>query len=336
MSEVLPRRPRGRIPAAQEATYQARLEDFCRLITDIQETLDFKVLSRGWCYILEDRIGLRKGDFDKAQDLINDCGKSGKLPLDICADDETRATLHFPYCDDETPLEYAQGIIDRIGSAHLHYVPFSVWDDVGVYVEMFVEKVDLRNLFEPVCREFQVPLTNAKGWSDINSRADMMLRFSQWEAKGKRCMLLLCGDHDPGGLAISGFMRSNLADLTAATGYDPANLVISRFGLNLDFIEGNRLSWIENLETSSGRRLDDPRHPDHKRAYVQNYITQFGVRKVEANALVVRPEAGRELCRQTILQYVPADAAQRHREKLRSARTEVRDHVRRLLGEAAE
>jgi hypothetical protein len=33
-------------------------------------------------------------------------------------------------------------------------------------------------------------------------------------------------------------------------------------------------------------------------------LKQFGPRKVEANALVVRPQAGRDLCRRAILQYV--------------------------------
>ena len=44
--------------------------------------------------------------------------------------------------------------------------------------------------------------------------------------------------------------------------------------------------WINNLETASGKRLDDPKHPDHKKPYVQDYIREFGVRKREANALV--------------------------------------------------
>jgi hypothetical protein len=39
-----------------------------------------------------------------------------------------------------------------------------------------VEKLDLRNLFENVCAEFYVPITNLKGWSDLNARAAMMKR----------------------------------------------------------------------------------------------------------------------------------------------------------------
>jgi len=43
---------------------------------------------------LEER-GLGKGDFDKAQKTINDCRKSGLLPLDICSSDDTRAAIHL-------------------------------------------------------------------------------------------------------------------------------------------------------------------------------------------------------------------------------------------------
>jgi len=38
--------------------------------------------------------GLRKGDFDAAENLITACRKSGELPLDICAEDASRVTSH--------------------------------------------------------------------------------------------------------------------------------------------------------------------------------------------------------------------------------------------------
>ena len=60
------------------------------------------------------------------------------------------------------------------------------------------------------------PITNFKGWSDLNARAAMMRRFAYWAARGKKCILLLCGDHDPGGLLITETMRKNLNDLGAA------------------------------------------------------------------------------------------------------------------------
>ena len=48
--------------------------------------------------------------------------------------------------------------------------------------------------------------------------------------------------------------------------------------------------------TSSGIDLADPHHRDHKKPYVQDWLRDIGPRKVEANALVTAPDAGRELC----------------------------------------
>jgi hypothetical protein len=110
--------------------------------------------------------------------------------------------------------------------------------------------------------------------------------------------------------------------------------VIDRFGLNADFIEANGLTWIDNLETANGKYpLDDPRHADHQKTYVQEYLKRFGARKVEANALVVRPAESRELCRQAILSYLPEDAPRRYGERLFAVRQEVRAAVARLLGD---
>jgi hypothetical protein len=210
---------------------------FCKLILRISATMDFKVGSRGWCYILE-RHGLRKGEFDAREKLITKCRKSGDLPLDICAEDASRDAVGVETVDS---LGVAGKVDDLVGNliehGHEGYLPTSMWDDLDVYVEVAVEKLDLRNLFEPVCRELHVPITNFKGWSDLNARAAMMRRFAYWAARGKKCILLLCGDHDPGGLLITETMRKNLNDLGAAMqrlGIDwqavDANLVISRFG----------------------------------------------------------------------------------------------------------
>ena len=140
---------------------------------------------------------------------------------------------------------------------HKNYTPISFWDDLDVYVEVAVEKLDLRNLFEPACAEFHVPIQNFKGWSDLNARAAMMRRFAEHEAAGRRCVLLLCGDHDPGGLHITDKMRKNLADLSGAVGWTPENLIISRFGLNADFIDRHGLTLDRqpgNVERRTTRR----------------------------------------------------------------------------------
>ena len=123
-----------------------------------------------------------------------------------------------------------------------------------------------------------MPVTNGKGWSDFNSRAVLMLRFKKHELEGRQCVLLYCGDPDPDGSRISETLRNNLSELSDTVRWDPSDLIIKRFGLNYDFIEAHRLSWIDGLETGAKKntgkatRLDDPRHKNHKHAYVQNYL----------------------------------------------------------------
>jgi hypothetical protein len=329
----LPHRSKGRQSAAAKERFRSACEKFCRLILDIRATLDFDVSRRGWCYILEEH-GLGKGEFDAATKLLDLCRKSGQLPLDICCEDEGRKADHLESLDDETPEEYADGWIEHLKEhAHESYTPISFWEALPVYIEMVVEKIDLKSLFDPICEQFHIAIRNAGGWGDIPGRAVMMRRFQEWEGKGKQCVLLYCGDHDPVGLHMSNRLRKGFEELKGAVGWDPANLIITRFGLNYDFIEEQGLTWIDGLETGSGMHLEDPGHHLANADYVQDYIRQFGERKCEANALVVRPDAGRALCRDAIREYVPDDAIGKYERGLKSYRRKVKEEIRQRLVE---
>ena len=142
------------------------------------------------------------------------------------------------------------------------------------------------SLFEPVCADYSIAIANARGWSDINSRARLMARFKEWEDKGKQCVLLYCGYlTDRLGPNISDSLITLFEEMQGAIGWILSHLIIDRFGLNKDFIDTNGLTWIEGLETGSGRNLADKSHEDHNKPYVQTYLKRFGARKVEANAL---------------------------------------------------
>ena len=338
MTFALPRRAPGRPTAKAQAKYEQQVEDFCAGILELRSGLEFQVGSRGWGYVCESHGLINKDDIDLGQTLINDCRKFGALPLDICLVDEGRAFDNLERIDDTTPEEEAERIVGYVHEAHENYWPTSFWDNQKFYVQALVEKSTLKSLFAPVCEEFHVPIATASGWSDINMRADMMRRFAKREADGKQPVLLYGGDHDPGGLQIWNFLRSNMAELENAVGWSPENLIIDRFGLNFDFIEKNKLTWIDNLITGSkgkckGVCLSNPNHDDHYKPYVQNYLRQFGARKVEGEALVKVPAAGRELCLQAILKYVPAGAPTAYEEFLVAVREKVRLVVLRLLAE---
>jgi hypothetical protein len=263
VNSILPKLPRHRPSAAVKAAYQKRVDAFCAKILELRSRLDFDVGSRGWAYVLEGERFIDKDEIDAAQDLINDCRKSGDLPFDICSEDGKRAAANLEDIDPD-PQDEAAAIFDYVQTAEEQYTPFSFWDDLDTYVQMAVEKSNLKNLFQKVCAEFYMPIANIGGWGDLNVRAGFMQRFKEKEAEGKQCVLLYFGDFDPGGLHISSFLRSNLEDMAGAVGWSPDNLAIDRFGLNFDFIERNGLTWINNLATAKGEcPLDHKRHPDH-------------------------------------------------------------------------
>ena len=79
---------------------------------EIKSRLEFSISSRGWCYLLEE-YGLGKGDFDATQKLINDCRKSGHLPLDLCAEDGSRSAENL---DEAGAWENEETIEDEVES----------------------------------------------------------------------------------------------------------------------------------------------------------------------------------------------------------------------------
>lgn len=288
-----------------------QLKQFADELIRIDEETGFKVSSRGWCYQLEGYGVITKGEFNRVNNLINECRKNGMLPIDFVAEESARKFegVVMPSCFDETPEEALKGWIQTTINADEYYTP-DYWRDERFYIQMLVEKVDLVTLFKPVCKEFNIPIATSKGWSSILQRAEMAARFKEAEDMyGCIPVLLYAGDHDPFGLAISDFLMKNLWDICKGTGWAPEKLIIDRFGINYDFIMKNNLTWIDNLETGSGKR------PDTSNPIVKKYIDSYGERKVEANAIVTNPSAGRELCRSSIIKYLGDDVQDRFQEK---------------------
>jgi len=304
------------------------LKAFADTLKALQSEIDFKAGARGWCYILEDHIGLSKSDFSKAESRLSQCRKNGLLPWGFTAADSNRQMICGDHdIDNRSPDGFFSDLLDSMQSKYLSYHPINLHDFIDISVAVAVEKIELVELFRPICERFHVPMFNCKGWSDINSRCNLLIYFKKMEKKGKQCRLLYCGDHDPGGLNISNTMKLNLKQLEKAVGFSSDFVKVERFGLNYDFIQKYGLSWIENLDTSNSQTssLDDPNHADHKKAYVQDYIKEYGVRKCEANALVVRHEAGRKLLTDTLLKYIKPEQISKYEQALSAEQVKVRE-----------
>lgn len=302
---------------------------FANTLKALSEQIGFKVSARGWCYQLEGFGLITKAEFGKVENLINhECRQYGYLPIDFVAEEEARQFSGVETPTQATPLEYLKSFIQAPLICENWYTP-DWWDGEEYYIQIVVEKIDLKTLFEPVCYEYHIPIATSRGWSSMLQRAEYSRRFKQAENKGLQCVLLYCGDHDPDGLRISDFLRKNLDDLRfirwsdGIRGYDPDSLTIDRFGLNYDFIEANHLTWINNLITSSKKDLADPSHPNHYLPYVQDYLAEYGARKVEGNAIVVIPTEARALVRQVIEGYLGMDAPDRFQEKHDTIKEEI-------------
>ena len=278
-------------PRRRGANRVAELHEFAKALIETGPT--FKMSSRGWGYWLEGEGQISKAEFPRVQKVINECRRKNILPLDFVLEDESRA-FRFDGGGDHPDARRYAGIC--LGSSVYWSDNFDPdpWPGRGVYIQMLVEKIDLVELFAPICEVFRIPIATAGGWSDLHQRGLMIQRFQEMEARGNRPVLLYCGDHDPSGLRISDFLRGNIRDLREAKmsdmeePWDPGNLVVDRFGLNHDFIESHDITWVENLITGSGKDLASPMHRDHSQPYVQEYLVQFGARKVEANAIMKR------------------------------------------------
>jgi hypothetical protein len=309
---------------------KAKLEQFAQIVNDLSDKIGFRVSSRGWCYIMEQSGFITKSEFDKVEDAINKCRKQGMLPVDFVADEDARAFSGVDKDNGQSMEDILKWMLEDVLKGSKYFTP-SWWEGEEYYIQMLVEKTDLKTLFEPVCKKFHIPIANAKGWSSILQRAEYCRRFAEAEANGLTCVLLYCGDHDPDGLRISDTIRKNLEQVSEitwsddSTGYDPKNLIIERFGLNYDFIIEQDYTWIDNLETGRGGDLASPQHPNNKLVYVQDYLKTVGARKCEANVIVTTPDLARDLCLSAINKYVGQETLDRFAEKTRQARNEYHD-----------
>lgn len=313
----------------QQATKE-RLEEFAEKIKELQEQIGFKVSARGWCYQLESERLINKNEFNKVESWINKCRKKGILPIDFTSEEEGRKFSGVEIPDEDTPIEDLRYWINNTLTTEERYVP-NWWEGEKYYIQMLVEKIDLKTLFEPICKKYKIPIATSKGWSSMLQRAIYSKRFKEAEEQGLQPLLLYCGDHDPDGLRISDFIQKNLVDLKdiewedGCGGYDPEGLQIIRFGLDADFIEEHNITWINNLITGSGKDLGSPSHKNHNMQYVQDYIDEFGVRKCEANAIVPMPKIARKFVEDTIKKYLSKDAEQRFLDKRQKIRDEVQE-----------
>ena len=199
----LPKRARaaGRTAAAL-ARELAEDRALCDWLEERWQTHGFAFGVRGWAYVVEGEGFITKSEFKSFEKWVARVRKDGLLHPDVVSEDDGRKTDHLEQVSPDDPAAYADWV--RWGAAAWldTYTPISLWEGLETYVEVLVEKVDLKVLFSPVCERYGVPLSNGKGSVDVNLRRRLLQRFRDQHEAGRHCVLLYCGDHDPAGLRM--------------------------------------------------------------------------------------------------------------------------------------
>lgn len=310
------------LPRSSRTKREAELSDFAALLKKISTTelQGVKLGARGWCYLLEGKGHISKAEFDKVGGVISECRKKGYLDIRFTADHEARDFVGVEEVEHERPEMYFKNQLLRVYDYAARWYTPDWWQDEKYYIQMFVEKIDLRNLFAPICQQYHIPITNSVGFPDINQRADAADRFREAEEKGLEPVLLVFGDYDIHGEIIRERYKKGFEEISGGTYWHPRNLIIDPFGLDRKTIDEYNLTWIEGLTTSSGKDMTKGDLYKQYKQRVDDWIYRNrdhygGKAKVEANAIVARPDVGRRLCREAIERYLGDDALARFRAK---------------------
>lgn len=317
---------------------ESRME-MAQAIEQMSADTGYKFGPRGWAYYAEGLGLITKGEFARFEKLLTDMRKAGELDPDVIEPDASRiATSVYDYsADPDTPEEHAQYAVDQIKPEledwATRFHEFGFWDDLEYYVEMIVEKKDLLQIFEKSATKHRVRITNGKGDTDIHSRLAMLKRFRDHAEAGRRPVLLAIGDHDPKGLDIVAGLRRTLMSCVELKGLDwwDPDFDVVNIGLTAEQIDDMGLMKIENLETGGGKDLSNPRHPDHQKPYVQNYIRDHGIWKVEANALVSNPGAAVQLFEDALSEFIPTDHWIDMHQRNDEGRNAVRAEIEKIM-----
>jgi len=175
---------------------EGEMLEFANGLKEISQQIGFKVSARGWCYILEQDGLITKAEFSLVENLINNgCRRDGTLPIDFVTEEESRKFSGVETPDEESPVAYMGRYLHAALKAERYYTP-DWWKGEECYIQMVVEKIDLKTLFKPICEEYHIPIATSKGWSSMLQRGEYARRFKEAEEMRLDCILLYCGDHD--------------------------------------------------------------------------------------------------------------------------------------------
>lgn len=139
------------------ATYE-NLVEFADMLQEMQSRIGYRYSSRGWCYLLEVEGTIDKSQFDRVQTLVNNCRKRGILPIDFTAEEEGRQFSGVITPNTNEPVDEMKEWVEYLLDTETFGYNPDFWDGEEYYIQMLVEKIDLKTLFEPICKQYKIPI----------------------------------------------------------------------------------------------------------------------------------------------------------------------------------
>lgn len=170
----------------------------------------------------------------------------------------------------------------------------------NTYVEVWVEKDALSNIFYKVTSKYHIRLMVNRGYSSISAMHEAYKRIQYQMDQGKDCTILYFGDHDPSGLDMVRDIRERLEEFGA-------ELLTDQIALNMDQVR-------KYNPPTNPAKIKDPR--------AKWYIKEYGNKSWELDAL--RPDVLEELIKSAIESIIDVDL-------YKKAYNEEREEAGRLL-----
>ena len=116
--------------------------------------------------------------------------EAGLLPLDIVEPDKLRELTGVESLDFDNPKDEADWISRNINAQIDSWLPRSVWEDQNTFLVVAVEKMDLVQLFAPVCEQYRVPIYPVRVAGGRRQTASGNRRHSRSRVAARRAVAL--------------------------------------------------------------------------------------------------------------------------------------------------
>lgn len=221
-----------------------------------QQRLKLTLRQLYYRFVAAGKIANDQKQYTRLGDIVGNARMAGMMDWDAI-EDRGRNLMGRSHWDEPS---------DVISSAAYGYHT-NWWQHQDKYVEVWVEKQALEAVIGRVANELDCPYMACKGYMSLSEMYSTAERFKYMYKKGRDCVIIHLGDHDPSGIDMTRDIRDRIREDFGA------ELTVERIALNLDQVR-------KYNPPPNPAKMDDPR--------AKSYIERFGHSSWELDALEPR------------------------------------------------